>query len=483
MKKILSILLAALLILTVAACGGQGTSEKSSEVPSSQVVEPTTGDAEESEEPSSTETVPEDVDLGGYKFVMGDWWSDAVYTEKEPASAWDQLQRDYHHRIMDEMKFSFEQIGLQNMGDYASVIVNSFVNNDPVCSSFQMQISQFVPLAAQGLLADFSKYVDLSDDLWNKQIADYFTINGVCYASRAGLDEPRLGVLFNKRLFEEAGVDPDLPYSLQDSGEWDWAHFEELCQKLTRDTDNDHKTDIFALNANDCELLCAGIYGNGAMFVERGEDGRFTDGTLNPAFREGVEWAVGLIEKGYVNEFGQGEAWDRAYTDFANGRCAMLISQTWVIQSYLSGMNDEFSYVMLPKGTAEGARICTNMSPTPVAIPNCLSEEDKVKTGKILTAWYDTMEQIPEASMMGITFRDNYYTTFRDIDAVDKTISMMLTDDQYQVYDSYQLIPNYEYYGYLVSVAARNATAAEKIEELRPLNQAAIDAANTLFGY
>lgn len=58
----------------------------------------------------------------------------------------------------------------------------------------------------------------------------------------------------------------------------------------------------------------------------------------------------------------------------------------------------------------------------------------------------------------------------------------MITDAACQIYDSWPLIPGYEYYGYLVEVAAQSATAAQKIEALRPVNQAAIDAANALFG-
>ncbi len=477
MKKLITLLLSCIMILSLAACGGTDSGESTPAAPVQSSEE-----AQGQVEPSSDAEV-QLPDMDGYKFVMADWWSDAVPVDKEAASAWDQLQKDYHADLMDKMNFTFEQIGLQNQGDYESVIVSNFVNNAPQCSAFQVKISQFVPLAAQGLLADFSKYVDLSDDLWNRKISDYFTINGICYASRPDYDEPRLGVLFNKRLFEDAGVDPDLPYQLQRDGLWDWAHFEELCAKLTRDLDNDNKTDIYALNANDCDLMITGIYGNGAVFVDRDKDGRFIDGTTDPAFREGLEWAVSLVEKGYINEFGHGEAWDKAYTDFANGQCAMMISQTWIIQSYLTNMQDEFGYVMLPKGTSEKAHICTNMNPTPIAIPQCLSEEDKVKAGQIVSEWYDTMDNIPEAAMMGITFRDNYYNTFRDLESVDETISIMLTDEACQIYDSYQLIPNYEYYGYLVQVAARTATAAEKIEELRPLNQAAIDAANVLFGY
>lgn len=45
--------------------------------------------------------------------------------------------------------------------------------------------------------------------------------------------EPRKGVFFNKRLLNDAGVDPEEIYDLQAKGEWTWEAFEALCEKLT----------------------------------------------------------------------------------------------------------------------------------------------------------------------------------------------------------------------------------------------------------
>ncbi len=473
-KRLLMLLLAAAMIFSLAACGSHPSSQGSEGDPSQSAPNTT--------EPSQ-EALP---DLDGFRFILGNWWSAAEYEEEEPATAWDQMVADYHHDLEAKMNFTFSEIGLQNMGNYNEVLVNGFLANNPNCTAFygNPDNGALVSMAAQGLLYDLSslKNLDLSDDtLWNQQIIDYYTINGKVYAARASTtDEPRLGVLFNKRLFEEAGLNPELPYDLQKNGQWDWEHFEELCQKLTRDTNNDGVTDLYAFGGNDGEVMMMGIYSNGAMFVGRDESGKFVDGTLNPNFEAGLSWAVKLIEKGYVREFGAGEAWDKAYTDFANGQTAMLVSQTWVISSYLSGMTDDFGYVMLPAGP-NGAN-CTNMYPTPLCIPACLSEEDAEKTAAVISQWFEPARKIEGADAMNVTFRDTYYKQFRDARAVDETVTSMVTDPKCAVYDSYYLIPNYDYGSYLWEVAARTATPAEKIEALRPMNQAAIDAANALFG-
>lgn len=433
--------------------------------------------------PDTNEGGIPDVDLGGYEFIMGDWWSAYEPEKSEPDTAWEQLVADYHDMLETDMNFTFKQIGLQNLGTYNEVLINSFLENKPVCSAFQMNISDFTAMAAQGLLYDLSKLdaFDFENDpKWSKKIIDFYTIDGKIFAARPSEDQPRLGIYFNKRLLEEANIDPDLPYDLQAEGKWDWAHFEELCTDLTRDLNNDGVTDIFGFGGNDCEVMTVGIYGNGAMFVERDENGFFVDGTLNPAFEEGLNWAVSLIQKGYISKFGQGQAWDSSYTDFANGKSAMVVCQTWVMESYFAEMTDEIGYVMLPAGPK--GHVCTNMMPTPISIPACIGEEAAQKAALIIDTWYDTRANIEEAEIMNITFRDDYYGSFPDSRAVDETITSMVTDPDCQIYDSYSLIPGYEYYDYLVAVAAQTATAAEKINALRPVNQAAIDLANSLFG-
>ena len=474
-KKILALILA-LSCLFLCACGGDNNQETQPSTPSGEST---------SSEPTGNNTssgIP-DVDLGGFDFIMADWWSDPEPEEKEPETAWEQLVADYHDQLETDMHFTFKQIGLQHLGDFSQVLIDSLIQNKPQCTAFQMKLQDFTAMAAQGLLYDLGSLdaFDFENDpKWDKTIIDFFTIGGKIYAARPSEDQPRLGIYFNKRLLEEAGVDPDLPYDLQAAGQWDWEHFEELCQKLTRDTNADGVTDIYAFGGNDCEVMTVGIYGNGAMFVERDENGYFVDGTLNPAFEEGLNWAVSLVNKGYISKFGQGQAWDSAYTDFKNGKSAMLVCQPWVQESYLDGMADEIGYVMLPAGPK--GHVCTNMSPTPICIPACIGQENAEKAAVIINTWYDTRKNIPGAAEMNITFRDDYYSNYADSRAVDETITSMITDAECQIYDSYPLIPGYEYYGYLVEVANQSATAAQKIEALRPVNQAAIDAANALFG-
>ena len=64
---------------------------------------------------------------------------------------------------------------------------------------------------------------------------------------RAIPHEATAGIYFNKRLLQEAGIDPESIYELQRNKEWTWDKFEELCQQVQKDTDNDGVIDQYAM--------------------------------------------------------------------------------------------------------------------------------------------------------------------------------------------------------------------------------------------
>lgn len=58
-----------------------------------------------------------------------------------------------------------------------------------------------------------------------------------------------------------------------------WAKFEEYCAKLTKDTNNDGQTDVYAMASfsKDYLKLCAAS--NGAQFITRNAEGKYENAT------------------------------------------------------------------------------------------------------------------------------------------------------------------------------------------------------------
>lgn len=465
-RNLLTLMLSMVMLLSMAACTGDPKPTEN------------TGNTGNAGDTGTTEKL----DMNGFNLILGNWWGPATPEEEEPDTAWEQVCRDYHNELMTDMNFTFQEIGLQNMGNYSEVLINSMIQNDPVCHAFMGEHGSVTAMASQGLLYDLSTLdaFDFENDpKWSKLSIEYYTINGAVYGARPMDDQAGAQVVWNKRLFQEAGLDPDLPYKLQSEGQWDWAHFEELCEKLTQDTDNDGVTDIYGFGGNDGYIMNMAIYGNGAMFVERDESGKLVDGTLNPAFEEGMNFIVNLLQKGYCHPFLENETWDALYADFTNGRIAMTVGD-WQIQSYWIDMADDYGAVAFPAGPK--GNNCSAAAPTAICIPSCLDKETANKVATIINAWYDT-KTLPEYEQMGVSFKDEYYWMYRDSKAVDETIYNILTKEGWLVSDSYYLVPNYDYWDYVVTPCKLTRTPAELIEMLRPVNQAAIDAANKMLGY
>ena len=77
---------------------------------------------------------------------------------------------------------------------------------------------------ANGCLYDLSSLdvFDFTQEKWNKNSLELMTKGDAGYGMLPIPSEPRDGVWFNKRLLEEAGIDPESLYDMQRDGTWTW---------------------------------------------------------------------------------------------------------------------------------------------------------------------------------------------------------------------------------------------------------------------
>ena len=474
-KRLLAMLLAVVMLLAMVACNDTTTP-----------TEPTNNNTPTDPKPSENVTDPTDPevvkpDLGGLQVLIANWWDNPETVPGEPTTAWAQLVYDYRQELMEEMNFSYANVGLSGTGDYMDVLVAAMLENNMNFNGFQVSVEQtpLTALVSQGLLWDLNELEgwNLDDaNVWSQTIIDYFTIGGKTYAARPGMDEPRDGIVFNKKMLADAGLDPDLPYKLLQEGKWNWENFEMILEKTTKDSNNDGVVDVYGIVGGD-NIIDMGIYTNGAMFVSKDEEGFLVDGTLDPAFQQGCEWALSLYTRGWAGK--PSEGWDGAFCDFRDGKAAMVICQTWVFSKYYEGMTDDYGYIVLPAGP-NGTNCCV-MGPTPIAIPTNIDKDTASKIGQAIYH-YNNTSVIEGAEDFGKTYLDSYYKLFRDTEAVELTIDKMMTDPTCQVYDCRYLVPNFNYYNLVGPIHRQEKSVQQAIEDVRAYNQSMIDAANTLFG-
>ena len=150
-----------------------------------------------------------------------------------------------------------------------------------------------------GLMYDLSTLdcLDFSDSKWVNGVDKQYTIGGKTYCMSGDSIEPKGGMYFNKRLLSEAGIEPQSIYDLQESGDWTWDKFEEICKQIAKDTDNDGVIDRFAMVNFASTFINEAVWSNNAEFIGKDADGKFINKVETNETLEALNWAVDMLAK------------------------------------------------------------------------------------------------------------------------------------------------------------------------------------------
>ena len=324
-----------------------------------------------------------------------------------------------------------------------------------------------------GLFYDLSTLdcLDFSDEKWNGTVTGLLSKDGGIYGMRPEKAEPRKGVFFNKRLLNDAGVDPEEIYDLQAKGEWTWEAFEALCEKLTRDTDNDGVIDRYAMMSFSSHLIPAALVSNGAGFVQVDENGKYYNAAETDAFLEAMNWVMDMVSK-YEMKAPEGAEWNYFESAFINGEVALQVHEDYFAGS-LANMEDDYGFVFFPKGPRAETYLYAP-SDNIMVIPACY---DADRAWKIAFA-YNLFTNPTPGYTDSDDWKNGYYQKYRDERAVDETITMMREPEHQFVWYS-DMVTGYDLGSqYIWDVYAQATTPAEKAESMRGTWQAYIDEAN-----
>ncbi len=467
-KKLLSVLLVMVFCLSVfAACGKKSDAPTSNDVTEAPTAEPTK--VEEKVE----EVVPEEpaMDLGGMEIIIGDWWSSAE--PGEPKNAQEEATLEYRNMIQEKYNFTIKQVAVSDWGGMQELFTTSTMAEDPAAHVFLLARDWVSQPLANGLLYDLAtlENLDFSESKWITNVKDAFAVGNSIYGMNAGKPEPKLGVYWNKRLFKEAGLDPDLPYDLQKSGEWTWEKFEELCVQLKIDNNNDGVIDTYPMASFSIDLFRGAATSNDARFIGKDSNNLFYNATLEPNFLEAMQWAIGMIEKGYEMPVPTDANWDWFIAAFHDAKVAMTFAEQYRVGTW-GDMEDDWGFVLLPKGP-KTQNYSAYFGDNVAVIP---SSYDKETAEKIAFA-YNLYTQPTPGYEDEDAWKEGYYTRFRDERAVDETLTMMY-DTATENNDFLSSVYGTSYGDFAWDTYALGATPSEKIEQLQGQWQALIDDVN-----
>jgi multiple sugar transport system substrate-binding protein len=369
-------------------------------------------------------------DVKGMEVTIGNWWMDHDVNTEKPKNDREERILEQRKKFLQEYNVTIREKAVSDWSGMQQKAVISTMSGKPEAQVFFLQPNWAMAMRARGLLAplNVSKVVDIKNPQpidkgylpvpFNQPAIDSFTFDGKPYAFSIDVNLNNFEALFfNKRLFREAGLDPNLPYDMQKAGTWTWAEFLNICKKLTRDTNNDGKMDTYAMAADlSTEILDAIISSNGATYVDKDpKTGKFVNATNRPEFLEALQYAITLKNEGVLKPRPDGSNWDWYKSEFIDGKVAMRVDESYVANSdsaELTKMKDDWGMVLFPKGP-KSTTYRVYSRDNLMVIPATYKPAEVEKILWAVALWYTPVDD---------NWKAGQYSFFRDPRAVDETL-------------------------------------------------------------
>ena len=411
-------------------------------------------------------------DFDGMHVDIIDWWSGKDSESKPPVSPSDEATRAWRKWSGQAYNFSVTQKQFYGWDTHPEQVANYCISGGKENYIFIVDARSGITGINSGLFYDLSKIkgVNWNAKKWNKVAQDMLKRGNSFYATSYTTPEPRGGVFFNKRILEECGIDPELPYDLQKQNKWTWETFEELCKKCTKDIDNDGIMDIYGMANSSTEFCPLAAASNGSTFIGRDANGKFTNLSGTDKTIESLEWAAHMATN-YEMPQPEGTEWNWMYAAFINGQVAFQVDQLYKVDEY-SVMKDDWGFVCFPLGPHGDGVYKTLHNENMFVIPAIYGKEKAEKIAKIFDLWTEPTPGYddPEA------WKEAYYPRFRDSRAVDETLVLMTAVPNPR-FDT--LIPGINYMGDMIwSVYPGYETPQQAYEKAKPIWDSLLKEAN-----
>ncbi|NLP16246.1 MAG: extracellular solute-binding protein [Clostridiales bacterium] len=467
-KKIFGlILISSMLIWGLTACG----SKEEPLEPAEPTAAPTVAQKDEKEEEAATPVPTEPPrDLKGTTIVIADWWT--TNPNPEPTNKREEDTLKFREEFMEKYNFTITRENIGSWGEYQEIVVTSIMSGNPAADIFVMDQKFIAAPLTQGLLypLDTLESFDFTEEKWNPQVKEMMTMDGHVYGMATGRMEPRLGVFWNKRLLEEAGLDPDLPYDLQANDEWTWEALEDIARRTTRDIDNDGIPDVYGIASFSKDFFRGCVFSNNAKFIGI-KDGKFYNATGEPNFLKALEWGWSLYEKGYHYPLPENHAedWDWFIDKFKEGQVAMQCAEQYKVSTW-KDMEDDWGFVIFPKGP-EG-EMMTVFTENVIVMP---VTHDKERAEDVAFAYNLYTETTPGYD--DDDWQTQFYPLFRDFRAVEETLPLFY-EPEHGMISQLSMIAGIDYGDVTYDLDAGALSPAETVEKVMAQWQAHIDKAN-----
>jgi len=383
-----------------------------------------------------------DVSLKGADIKVGSWWQTYNVNTYEPRNEGEERDLEWRRKIMADNGFNMEIVEVGDWDAYLPIVASNIMSGNKTYSMYHLAPTHLMPLYKQGLLAPVNQgRVSLKareaiagvTPMYNSLVEEFMTFDGKQYAWGTGRTNDGWGqsmLFFNSKHLTDVGLSPEYIYDLQKNNNWTWDTFLDLCRKLTRDTDGDGITDIYALPCDDPREFIGGlIFGNGGNFVTFDSQGRAQNVVNSAAVLEALEFYNQLINEGLVMTQPSYD-WGWNWSAFQDEKVAMTFDPEW----RKGQASFEGGYVLPPRGP-RSSQLRLGVTVGGVGIPAIFSPEEVDIILKASQLW-DTPT---DTDWLG-----GHYWASSNLRDVTETV-VMSRDDRFHTFEGFQLVPGYPF--------------------------------------
>jgi ABC-type glycerol-3-phosphate transport system substrate-binding protein len=327
MKRVVSLLLTAVMIASLTACGGSGGSGSSGT--SSEPAAAGGAAASETAPAATSEAVEVKIWQPTDKEAVENWWV-------EKLNAWNSEH--------PEIQVSREAIDRSDSYAYDNKVATAVTSNDLPDILFVdgPQVSYY---AANGIILPITEYFPDTSDFTPSTVAQC-TYDGELYAISA--TESSVAFYYNKDMLKECGVDTADLDARTISNPITWSEMTAIAEKCT--TDSYVGTHIVMDHGEGLPYALEPMYiSEGKDYIS--EDGTTAEGYVNSA--ESVKttaFLANFIAKGYANV-------DPITDEFLNKACATMIGGSWEVATLEANADFDWGITYYPVADDTGKAV------------------------------------------------------------------------------------------------------------------------------
>ncbi len=386
LKPAAAILAAALLMTGAAGCGGQK--------------EPTSSGGSASRDASKTSTLnPDGYDFGGKTVTIA-----STYIKLDEMVPGVNVDTDRLLKRIDEVEKAFhvnveyKEVEAANYWDNMATTIMSGEPFGDVMEAVAWYIGSWIQAGAVRDVSRLSKEagLDFDDSTWSRVTKESVTYGDAIYAFNRKRNVLQVGCLYNKKLFQAAGLtDPN--ELIAQNKKWDFATFQDYARQLVK-YDSSGEVMQWGVGTTCTDMVLAGmILSNGGQVVNMGDDGALKLGLTDAK-------ALAAIEV-YNNMFNTDKSlytfdYKKAAEFLPSGKLGMLLCEEWVVEyvnQYAQENNlsrEDYGLTYFPIGPSGTDYLDPSMGGNPMFIPTSLPDEQAKMALIIYAALYGPDETL-----------------------------------------------------------------------------------------